>query len=529
VTDNRTLEASSSVKVVLQQAQAWAARATAAGWLTPAQAASLSALSGDSSTDLFDESAGEPLVVALFGGTGVGKSSLLNRLVGAKIAEVGVIRPTSLEATLYVHEAVEFSGPPLRRFQRASHNNDTGRYVVWVDMPDIDSTAKSNRDLVLEFLPFVDVLIYVVSPERYRDEAPWALLRQYADRSAWVFVMNQFDRGNIAQLDDLGVVLGQAGFAEPVLFATSCTSEIANDGFADLAGLIEELAAERLRRIIKNAGSSARRRQLQAQLAATGNGWPESGVQLNAAWRRAHTAFSVELSEDLVARLAPVAARLADAEVVAPGELWDDWASERFNDALTQTRLEARESGWPGPLLDAFDELNDAGLAAHAERLLRESVRTSLVRPGSALQRGVHAVCSKLIFGLPLFALGWIGWFVLRGFYEGATGAGSFVADGCAVNALLLVGLAAGLPYLPARLTQPSPKRAALLGIRRGLDQLLGEFDAKAVGVIDKLAIDLKAVQAQRGAMLELLTADTPVEHTGLTRRLRGVESIPQS
>ena len=41
-------------------------------------------------SDLFSN-AERPLVVGLFGGTGVGKSSLLNRLADAEIARTGVV------------------------------------------------------------------------------------------------------------------------------------------------------------------------------------------------------------------------------------------------------------------------------------------------------------------------------------------------------------------------------------------------------------------------------------------------------
>ena len=155
---NRLAGLSELLRERTEQASEWAEAAHQSGWLSLEQAQGLKNLSGTTSRDLFAEDAGEPLVVALFGGTGVGKSSLLNRLVGEPIAKVGVIRPTSLEATVYVHEAIDFAGPPRSGFERASHTNDERRNVVWVDMPDVDSTAAHNRELVLDFLPFVDVL-----------------------------------------------------------------------------------------------------------------------------------------------------------------------------------------------------------------------------------------------------------------------------------------------------------------------------------------------------------------------------------
>ena len=62
-------------------------------------------------------------------------------------------------------------------------------------MPDFDSTEQSNKQLVLQWLPHIDVLIYVVSPERYKDEKAWRLLLAEGARHAWLFVINQWDKG----------------------------------------------------------------------------------------------------------------------------------------------------------------------------------------------------------------------------------------------------------------------------------------------------------------------------------------------
>ena len=109
-------DSSSVLAEQTERAKQWAGRAVTAGWLEDAALARVAEVSGATSADLFADDANEPLVVALFGGTGVGKSSVLNRLVGENVAKVGVIRPTSLEATVYVHEAIKFAGP-----ERAGH------------------------------------------------------------------------------------------------------------------------------------------------------------------------------------------------------------------------------------------------------------------------------------------------------------------------------------------------------------------------------------------------------------------------
>jgi GTP-binding protein EngB required for normal cell division len=78
---------------LLQRARQWATQASAAGFLDEADLARFAAVEAGPPADLFCDQQARPLVVAFFGGTGVGKSSLLNRLAGAAIARTGVERP----------------------------------------------------------------------------------------------------------------------------------------------------------------------------------------------------------------------------------------------------------------------------------------------------------------------------------------------------------------------------------------------------------------------------------------------------
>ena len=86
---------------VYREAEDFSAQLARDGWIdeTPFGRTEI-----DSPGDLFSSGGSDrPLVVGLFGGTGVGKSSLLNRLAGDSIARTGVVRPTSMEITAARH------------------------------------------------------------------------------------------------------------------------------------------------------------------------------------------------------------------------------------------------------------------------------------------------------------------------------------------------------------------------------------------------------------------------------------------
>jgi len=159
----------------------WANKASADGWLSNDKVEALQQLSTATPGDLFNASTNagvdaeqRPLVAALFGGTGVGKSTLLNRLADDDIARASAARPTSTNITVYVHSSVavdqlpdEF---PMQRMHTAVHQNNRYRSTMWLDMPDFDSVEASHRELVTQWLPHIDLLVYVVSPERYKDD-----------------------------------------------------------------------------------------------------------------------------------------------------------------------------------------------------------------------------------------------------------------------------------------------------------------------------------------------------------------------
>jgi len=208
--------------------------------------------------DLF-ANADRPLVVGLFGGTGVGKSSLLNRLADADIARTGVVRPTSMEITVYLHEGVEINALPAHflreNISENRHQRQQFERVMWVDMPDFDSDETQNREQVKQWLPHIDLLIYVVSPERYKDQQGWQLLQQHGYRHAWLFVINHWDRAQDIQYSDFNDLLTRAGFGTPKIFRTVCSGEEhANDEFNALSEYVSRLSERKYISLLDERG-----------------------------------------------------------------------------------------------------------------------------------------------------------------------------------------------------------------------------------------------------------------------------------
>ena len=197
--------------------------------LTTLQRATLEGLAGDLARQGEALQLDQPLlVIALMGGTGVGKSTLLNALAGGAIAQASLQRPTTRDPVVYYHESIEPHrlDPALQHCRLAAHDRPALLQKIIVDTPDLDSNDLANREKLQRILPVADVVLYVGSQEKYHDKLGWDLFLQQRQRRAFAFILNKWDRcqhpgaSGLRPDQDLLKDLESQGFHDPLLFRT---------------------------------------------------------------------------------------------------------------------------------------------------------------------------------------------------------------------------------------------------------------------------------------------------------------------
>ena len=182
---------------------------------------------------------GGATVVALAGATGSGKSSLFNALSGTNLAKVGVRRPTTAHALACswgdetAGELLDWLEIPRRHALERNPNTAAALDgLVLLDLPDHDSTELSHRMEVDRLVQLVDMMIWVVDPQKYADAALHdRYLKPLAGHAeVMMVVLNQADRLAPAEREqcvrDLRRLLGAEGIdGVDVLAASAVTGE----------------------------------------------------------------------------------------------------------------------------------------------------------------------------------------------------------------------------------------------------------------------------------------------------------------
>ncbi|WP_240641297.1 dynamin family protein [Nocardioides ferulae] len=207
-----------------------------------------------------------PLLAVVGGSTGAGKSTLVNSLVGRRVTQPGVLRPTTRSPVLVHHpDDAEWFGQDrlLPDLERVSHaTTDPGALqlvpadtipqgLAILDAPDVDSVEEQNRLLAAQLLAAADLWLFVTSAARYADQVPWDFLKQAAERSAAVAVV--LDRTSDDALHTVAThlarMLASRGLKDSPLFTVS-EGTVSDEGLLppalvrDVRGWLESLAAD---------------------------------------------------------------------------------------------------------------------------------------------------------------------------------------------------------------------------------------------------------------------------------------------
>jgi energy-coupling factor transporter ATP-binding protein EcfA2 len=161
-----------------------------------------------------------PILVAVVGSTGAGKSTLVNSIVGQSVSATGVRRPTTNSPVLACHpdDADWFaennflpSLPRVRQEGLARPGRDgllvlastegMPRGLALLDTPDIDSVVQAHHEFAYQFLDASDLWLFVTSASRYADAPVWQVLQHARDRGASLgIVLSRVPSGARAEL-----------------------------------------------------------------------------------------------------------------------------------------------------------------------------------------------------------------------------------------------------------------------------------------------------------------------------------------
>ena len=144
-----------------------------------------------------------PVLVALVGSTGAGKSTLVNSIVGAHVSATGVRRPTTNSPVLACHpDDIDWFAennflptlPRVRQEGLARPGRDgllvlaasegMPRGIALLDTPDIDSVVQAHHEFAYKFLDASDLWLFMTSASRYADGPVWEILQHARDRRA---------------------------------------------------------------------------------------------------------------------------------------------------------------------------------------------------------------------------------------------------------------------------------------------------------------------------------------------------------
>ncbi|MEU7012255.1 dynamin family protein [Streptomyces sp. NPDC046385] len=237
-----------------------------------------------------------PLLAVVGGSTGAGKSTLVNSLVGRRVSEAGVLRPTTRTPVLVCHPEDHhwFAGMrvlpqltrvwlpqqdeerPIEEREEPEEENSLRvetaatlpRGLALLDAPDIDSLVVENRLLAAELICAADIWVMVTTASRYADAVPWHLLRTAKEYDATlVTVLDRVPHQVIGEVSrQYEALLDKAGLGDLPRFTIPELPESAGGG----SGLLPDTAVAPLRGWLAHCAQDPAARQQAVGRTAAG-------------------------------------------------------------------------------------------------------------------------------------------------------------------------------------------------------------------------------------------------------------------
>ncbi|HUY47061.1 MAG TPA: GTPase [Streptosporangiaceae bacterium] len=217
---------------------------------------------------------GAPVLVALVGSTGAGKSTLVNSIVGAQVSATGIRRPTTNSPVLACHpdeadwfaENVFLPTVPRVRQEGLARSGRDGllvlaasegmpKGVALLDTPDIDSVVQAHREFAHQFLDASDLWLFMTTASRYADAAVWELLEYAKERGAALgIVLSRVPPSGGAELTNHFVAMLRAnGLGENQRFVINETvitdGRLPAEAAAPVRGWLQDTAVQADRRV----------------------------------------------------------------------------------------------------------------------------------------------------------------------------------------------------------------------------------------------------------------------------------------
>ncbi len=206
---------------------------------------------------------GMPIIVAMLGGTGTGKSSLVNALLGKRVVQSGNVRPTTNRPTLICRPNLRPQdwGIDTAAIQVVPCDSPALDRLVLLDCPDPDTTEDetdqaSNLAKLRNAVPYCDVLLVAATQQKYRDHDVLDELAMAAPGARLIFVQTHADRDDDIRPDWSAVLekkydTGKIYFVDsPSALAQQDRGETLTGDFAELYSLLTaELSEETAIRI----------------------------------------------------------------------------------------------------------------------------------------------------------------------------------------------------------------------------------------------------------------------------------------